>query len=98
MCCTAQVYGAPGPGNYSVAVINGNACFDTATHVITASNTYTITATATANGMLTPIGAVPVNCNADTSFTAVANVGFTILDVIVDAVSLGPQASPYVCR
>ncbi|MBP7716549.1 MAG: hypothetical protein KA121_00010, partial [Ferruginibacter sp.] len=93
---TAQVYGAPGPGNYSVAVINGNACFDTATHVITASNTYTITATATANGMLTPIGAVPVNCNADTSFTAVANVGFTILDVIVDAVSLGPQASPYV--
>ena len=53
----------------------------------------TITATAGANGSITPSGAVAVNYGADQSFTIAADVNYHIADVLVDAVSVGAVSS-----
>ena len=55
--------------------------------------TYTIAASADANGTITPSGTVVVNSGASQSFTIVANSGFQVLDVLVDGVSVGAVTS-----
>jgi hypothetical protein len=55
--------------------------------------TYTITATAGANGTITPSGNVSVNHGASKTFTITANTGYHIVDVNVDGVSKGPITS-----
>ncbi|HTK81146.1 MAG TPA: T9SS type A sorting domain-containing protein [Bacteroidota bacterium] len=68
----------------------------TANHTIDASfaiDVYTITATAGANGSISPSGAVSVNHGSDTSFTITANVGYHVADVLVDGVSIGAVGS-----
>ncbi len=68
-----------------------------AAHTIAASfeiNTYTITASAGANGSITPSGAVSVNYDADQSFTiAATTTGYRVADVLVDGVSVGAVTS-----
>jgi len=64
----------------------------TANHTISASfaiNTYTITATAGANGSITPSGTVTVNYGANQTFTFTANTGYQVSSVLVDGVSVG---------
>src|SRR5207245_7805052 len=68
----------------------------TASHTIAASfaiDTYTITATAGANGSITPSGAVTLNPGANQTFTIAAAAGYHIADVLVDGVSAGAVAS-----
>jgi uncharacterized repeat protein (TIGR02543 family) len=63
-----------------------------ANHTIAASFsnvTYTITATAGLNGMISPSGAVIVNSGSNQSFTITPDLGFTVADVLVDGVSVG---------
>ncbi len=50
---------------------------------------YTITATAGANGSITPSGDVTVNKGDDQSFTITPNAGYHIDDVLVDGTSVG---------
>ena len=67
-----------------------------ADHTIKATfaiNTYTITATAGANGSISPSGAVTVNYGASKTFTITANTGYHINDVLVDGNSQGAIAS-----
>ena len=52
-------------------------------------NSYDITASAGANGSITPNGITSVNCGASQSFTITPNSGFNIQDVLVDGVSQG---------
>ena len=52
-----------------------------------------ITATATANGTITPSGAVSVTSGANQSFTIAADPGFFIDDVMVDGSSVGVVTS-----
>lgn len=52
-------------------------------------DTYTITATAGANGSISPSGAVSVNHGADQSFTITPVAGYHVLDVLVDGSSVG---------
>jgi flagellar hook assembly protein FlgD len=64
----------------------------TANHTITASfaiNTYTITASAGANGTISPSGIVSVNSGATTTFTMTPNTGYLVSNVLVDGVSVG---------
>ena len=64
----------------------------TANHTITAVfdvNSYTISATAGANGTITPNGEVEVVCGENQSFTITADAGFEIADVLVDGISVG---------
>ena len=64
----------------------------TAPHSISATFTqlsYTITASAGANGTITPNGATSVNCGANQTFNITANSGFAVQDVLVDGVSQG---------
>jgi type IX secretion system substrate protein/List-Bact-rpt repeat protein len=64
----------------------------TANHTIAASfaiDTDTITATAGANGSISPSGAAIVNYGTDTTFTITPALGYHILDVLVDGVSVG---------
>src|SRR6185503_4075669 len=64
-----------------------------ANHTISASfaiNTFTITATAGANGSISPSGAVVVNCGANQTFTITPDACYAIADVIVDGSSVGP--------
>ena len=71
----------------------------TTAHTISASfnvstvTTYTITASAGANGSITPSGAVLVNSGSNQSFTIAANSGYAIQDVLVDGVSQGAAAT-----
>ena len=68
----------------------------TASHTIAASfaiNTYTITATAGANGSISPSGAATVNYGGSQTFTITANTGYHIADVLVDGSSVGAVAS-----
>jgi hypothetical protein len=55
--------------------------------------TYTITATAGANGTITPSGTVTVNHGATQTFTITANTGYHVADVKVDGSSVGALTS-----
>ncbi len=58
---------------------------DARNHTIAASfalNTYTITASAGANGSITPTAAVSVNCGADQTFTITPNACYHVADVL----------------
>ena len=64
-----------------------------ANHTISVSfalDTYTITATAGANGSISPAGAVLVNFGANKTFTVTPNVGFHVSDLLVDGISAAP--------
>ena len=64
----------------------------TANHTIAASfaiNTYTITASAGANGAISPSGAVVVNFGDDPAFTITPAANYHVLDVLVDGSSVG---------
>jgi hypothetical protein len=64
----------------------------TANHAIVASFsilTYTINASAGANGSITPSGNVNVNYGQNQTFTITPNTGYAIADVLVDGVSVG---------
>lgn len=66
--------------------------FVTTTHTISASfaiNTYAITASAGANGNITPSGSTSINYGSNQSYTISANNTFHIADVLVDGVSVG---------
>ena len=52
--------------------------------------TYTITASAGANGTITPSGAVIVQQGANQGFTITPNAGYGVADVLVDGGSVGP--------
>ncbi len=54
---------------------------------------YSITATAGANGTVTPAGAVTVNAGASQTYTITPGTGYAIEDVKVDSVSVGAVAS-----
>ena len=67
-----------------------------ANHTIAASfaaTTYTITASAGANGSIAPNGAVVVNEGANQSFTITPDAGFQVADVLVDGISIGAVTS-----
>ncbi len=64
----------------------------TAAHTISATFTqlsYNITASAGANGSITPNGVTSVNCGANQTYTITPNGGFNVQDVLVDGVSQG---------
>jgi uncharacterized repeat protein (TIGR02543 family) len=64
----------------------------TANHTIAASfaiDTRTITASAGANGAISPTGSVVVNFGSDQPFTITPNANFHVLDVLVDGGSVG---------
>ncbi|MDM7999665.1 MAG: Ig-like domain repeat protein [Dehalococcoidia bacterium] len=54
-----------------------------------AIDTFTITATASAGGTITPLGAVPVTYGADQTFVITPDIGYYIADVLVDGASVG---------
>src|SRR5207245_3656886 len=63
-----------------------------ANHTIAVSfaiNTYTITASAGANGSISPSGAVSVNATDSKTFTIAANTNYHVADVLVDGSSVG---------
>ena len=96
----------PDPG-YEVAdvVVNGisqgplpDYTFSTVTsdHTISvtfAVETFTITASAGANGSISPAGAVSVTGGDDQVFTITPDPGYHVLDVLVDGQSVGPVTS-----
>jgi hypothetical protein len=64
----------------------------TADHTIAASfaiDQFTITATATSGGTITPVGAIQVSYGASQGFTITPDTGFHISDVLVDGGSVG---------
>ncbi|NNV54943.1 autotransporter outer membrane beta-barrel domain-containing protein, partial [Limnovirga soli] len=76
------------------AVTNGSFTFSnvTATHTISASfaiNTYSITASAGANGSISPAGATSVNYGGSQAYTITPDAGYHIADVLVDGASVG---------
>src|SRR5262249_21732116 len=71
--------------NYTFTNVSAN-------HSISASfaiNTYSLMATAGANGSISPSGKTVVNSGADQSYTITPDAGYHVLDVLVDGVSVG---------
>ncbi len=67
-----------------------------ASHTIAASfaiDQNTITASAGANGSISPSGAVAVDYGASQAFTITPDAGYSVLDVLVDGVTVGPVTS-----
>src|SRR4030095_7573654 len=67
-----------------------------ANHTIAASfaiDTYTITASAGANGSISPNGAVSVNYGSDQSFSITPAAHYHVADVLVDGSSVGAVSS-----
>jgi hypothetical protein len=65
-------------------------------HTISATfvlNSYTITASAGANGAISPSGAVNVNAGSSRAFTAMPNTGYRVANMIVDGFNLGSRTS-----
>lgn len=60
-----------------------------------ADTTFTITATAGANGTITPAGDVTVNYGASQSFVIVADEYYTIGEVLIDSVPLANPVASY---
>ncbi|MFH1378134.1 MAG: LamG-like jellyroll fold domain-containing protein [Planctomycetota bacterium] len=68
----------------------------TAAHTISATfavNTYTITASAGANGSISPSGSVSVNHGSNQTFSITPNSGYAVADLLVDSVSVGAVSS-----
>jgi hypothetical protein len=61
--------------------------------ITTAINTFTLTATSDANGVITPAGTTTVNYGASQTFTITPNTGYKIKDVKVDGASVGPVST-----
>jgi hypothetical protein len=57
------------------------------------ASSFTITASADVNGTISPTGPVKVDQGTDQSFTITPNVGYTVADLTVDGLSLGPSTS-----
>lgn len=55
--------------------------------------TYTITASAGANGTISPSGVTSVACGSNQVYTITPNSGYVVEDVLVDGVSVGPVTS-----
>ena len=62
-------------------------------HTIAASFTYTITASAGANGSIDPSGNVNVNPGGSQAFTITPADCYHVADVLVDSISVGPVTS-----
>ena len=64
----------------------------TADHTISATfaiDTFEITASAGANGSVSPAGITTVNYGDDLTVTVTPDLGYHVLDVLVDGVSVG---------
>ncbi len=86
----SSTFSATLPGTYTVSVTSNLGCKDTSAPLIVTLPAYIITATAGANGTISPSGAVSVNCGDDQTFTITPNGGYAIQDVLVDGVPQGP--------
>jgi hypothetical protein len=65
----------------------------TANHTIAATfaiNIFTITATIDANGSVSPAGVTTVNYNGSQVYSITPTVGYHILNVLIDGISMGP--------
>ena len=70
--------------------IFSNVTSDHTIEVSFAINQYTITATAEANGTLSPSGSVAVDYGGSQTFNITPNEGYYVADVLVDGKSVGP--------
>jgi len=70
-----------------------NVAFDQVTNYAATIITYTISATAGANGTISPSGAVSVNYSANQTFDVTPNTGYRVADVLVDGGSVGAVTS-----
>ena len=84
-------------GSYSVTYDSVDASGNNAVQVVRTVNvvalTHTITASAGADGSITPDGAVVTADGADRSFTITPDTNYHVLDVLVDDVSVGEVTS-----
>ncbi len=84
-------------GDYTVRVYddyyNGTGTYQIRWDELNNPCAYTITASAGANGTISPLGVVSVLSGATTTFTMTPNIGYHISDVLVDLVSQGAITS-----
>ncbi len=80
-----------GPIGFSnFTMVTANHTIQAVFSLIPPAPTYTITASAQANGFINPSGPVSVSAGSDQSFTISPSAGYKIQDVIIDGVSTGP--------
>ncbi len=83
---TTQSISVSTASTVSVTVTGANGCTSTAS-VTTVLDTKTITASAGANGTISPTGATVVNCGANQTYTITPSACYQIATVLVDGVN-----------
>ena len=83
---TTQSISVSTAGSYTVTVTNANGC-SASTSVTTVLDTKAITASAGANGTISPSGTTNVNCGANQTYTITPSACFQIATVLVDGVN-----------
>ncbi len=81
----------PPTSSYNFTAVSAN-------HTISASfdlNVYTITATAGANGAISPVGAVSVPHGSNQGFNITADTGYHVASITVDGVTTTIETSPF---
>jgi hypothetical protein len=94
----SQTHSWPAEGNFCVQAQakdehNTTSGWSSCRNISIAAETHTITATAGANGSISPSGSLLVNDGANRSFSITPNTNYHVADVLVDGVSKGSLAS-----
>ena len=85
----STTFNATVPGSYRVVAFTAAGCTDTSSAKVLVYATLNITATAGANGTISPSGVIAVNCGTNQSFTITPNPGYIICPatgVLIDGV------------
>jgi hypothetical protein len=86
-------HGTYGPFTLTATAASGDAGSSNPFTIVVTPKVYTIAASAGSGGSISPNGSVPVNCGASQSFTIAADACNSIVDVLVDGVSVGAVTS-----
>lgn len=73
--------------------IFNNVVTDHTIHAVFVINSFVINASAGLNGSISPSGAVSVNYGSDIIFQIIPDYGYSVLDVLVDGLSVGARSS-----
>ena len=75
---------------YSATDVTGNISIATRTVNVVLANTYDITATAGANGTISPVGVSSLTAGANQTYTITPSDGYSIATLVVDGQSIAP--------
>lgn len=84
-----------GPGTHTISYTytDPSGCTGNTSSNVTVATTFAIVSSATAGGLISPLGITNVTCDGSQTYMIIGNIGYAIADVLVDGISVGPLGS-----